>query len=78
MHVAYISHFDVCICLRGASVEVSSQIICDNSMCFVIIKKGEIVGPKAISPSCDEPLYGQIYFMISLLSLGSYVSLYFC
>ena len=39
---------------KGASLEVASQIICDNSMCFVIIKKGEIVGPKAISPSFDN------------------------
>ena len=36
---------------RGSFAWVSSQFICDNSMCFVIIKKGEIVGPKAISPS---------------------------
>ena len=38
----------------GASLEVSSQIISDNSMCFVIIKKGEIVGPKAINSSFDD------------------------
>ena len=54
MHLSYMSHFDICMCLGGASLEVSSQNICDNSMCFVIIKKGEIVGPKAISPSFDD------------------------
>jgi len=48
------SHFDICMCLGRALLKVSSQIICDNSMCFVIIKKGEIVGPKAISPSFDD------------------------
>jgi len=42
------------MCLAGASLEVSSQIIYDYSMCFVIIKKGKIVGPKAISPSFDD------------------------
>ena len=40
--------------LGGASLEVSSQIICDNSMCFFIIKKEEIIGPKAIFPSFDD------------------------
>jgi len=42
------------MCLGGASLEVSSQIICNNSICFVIIKKGEIVGPKAISSNFDD------------------------
>ena len=42
------------MCLGGASLEVPSQIICDNSICFVIIKKGEIVGPKTIIPSFDD------------------------
>ena len=50
----YMSHFDICMCLGGDSLEVSSQIIGDNSMCFVIVKKGEIVGPKVISPSFDD------------------------
>ena len=48
---------------RGASLEVLSQIICDNSMCFAIIKKGEIVGPKGISPSFDD---NKIYVVIFL------------
>ena len=48
------SYFDICMCLGGASLEVSSQIICDNSMCFIIIKKGKIIGLKAISPSFDD------------------------
>ena len=42
------------MCLGGASIEVSAQNICNNSICFAIIKKGEIVGPKAISPSFDD------------------------
>jgi len=42
--------FDICMCWGGASLEVSTQNNCDNYICFVIIKKGEIVGPKAISP----------------------------
>jgi len=54
MHLPIMSHFDICMCLGGASLEVSSQIICNNSICFVIIKNGEIVGPKAISPSFDD------------------------
>ena len=54
MHLTYMSHFDICMCLGGTLLEVSSQIICDNSMCFVIIKKGEFVGPKAFHPSFDD------------------------
>ena len=42
------------MCLGGASFEDSSQIICGNSMHFVIIKKGEIVGQKSISPNFDD------------------------
>ena len=40
--------------LGGASLEIFSQNICNNSIYFVIIKKGEIVGPKAFSPSFDD------------------------
>ena len=40
------------MCLGGDSLEVSSQIICDNSICHH--QKGEIVGPKAIRPSFDD------------------------
>ena len=54
------------MCLGGASLEVSFQIICDNSMCFVIIKKVEIVGPKAISPSFDG---NKIYVVMFLTIL---------
>ena len=54
MHLTYMSYFDICMCLGGASLEVSSQIIYDNSICFIIIKNGEIVGPKAISPSFND------------------------
>ena len=57
--------------LRGASLEVFSQIICDNSMCFVIIKKGEIVGPKAISASFDD---NKTYVVIFLTILFNKVS----
>ena len=51
---SFMSYFNICMCLGGASLEVSSQNIYNNSICFVIIKKGEIVGPKAISPSFDD------------------------
>ena len=54
MHLTYMSNFDICMYLGGASLEISFQIICDNSICFVIIKNGEITGPKAISPSFDD------------------------
>jgi len=54
MHLSYTSHFDICMCLGGTSLEVSSQIICDNSMCFIIIKKEEIVVPKAHRSSLDD------------------------
>jgi len=51
---------------RGTSLKVSSQIICDNSMCFVIIKKREIVGPKAISLSFDDnKTYAVMFLTIS-------------
>jgi len=59
------------MCLGGASFEVSSQIICDNSMCFVIIKKGEIVGPKVISPSFDD---NKTYVVMILTNLFNKVS----
>ena len=55
----------------GASLEVSSQIICDNSMCFVIIKKGEIVSPKAINPSFDD---NKTYVVMFLTILSDKVS----
>jgi len=58
--------FDICMCLRGASLEVSSQIICDNSMYFVTIKKGEIVGPKSICPSFDGNKIYVVMFHIIL------------
>jgi len=51
---SYMSYFNICMCLGGDSLEVSSQSICNNSICFVIIKKGKIVGPKAISPGFDD------------------------
>ena len=50
---SFMSYFNICM-FRGASLEVSPQSICNNSICFVIIKKGEIVGPEAISPSFDD------------------------
>ena len=61
-------HSDICMCLGGASLEVSSQIICDNSICFVIIKKGKIVGPKAISPSFDDNKRYVVILLIIFLS----------
>jgi len=71
MHLTYTSHFNICTCLRGALLEVSSQIICDNTMCFVIIRHGEIVGPKAISPSFDD---NKIYVVMFLIILFNKVS----
>ena len=68
MHLTYMSHFDICMCLGGASLEVSSQIICDKSMRFVIIKNGEIVGPKAISPSFDDNKTYVSMFLIILFN----------
>ena len=65
------SLFDICMCLGRASLEVSSQIIYDNSMCFVIIKKGEIDRPKAISPSFDN---NKTYVVIFLTILFNKVS----
>jgi len=59
------------MCLVGASLEVSSQIICDNSMCFIIIKKGEIVSPKGISSIFDD---NQTYVVMFLTILFSKVS----
>jgi len=53
---------------RGASIEVSFQIICDNSMCFVIIKEGEIVGPKAISPNFDDNKTYVVMFLTILFN----------
>jgi len=50
MHLALYILFLYMHVLRGASLEVFTQNICNNSIYFVIIKKGEIVGPKAISP----------------------------
>ena len=52
---------------RGDSLEVSSQIIFDNSMYFVIIKK-EIAGPKAISPSFDDNKTYVVMFLTILFS----------
>ena len=52
------------MCLGGVSHEVPSQIIWDNFMCFVIIKKGKIVGPKAISPSFDDNKIYVVMFLI--------------
>jgi len=57
--------------LGGASLEVSSQSIGDNSMCFVIIKKVEIVGPKAISPSFDD---SKTYVVMLLIILFNKIS----
>jgi len=56
------------MCLGRASLEVSSQIICDKSMCFVIIKKGKIVGPKAISPSFDDNKTYVVMFLTILFN----------
>jgi len=53
---------------RGASLEVSFLFICNNSMCFVIIKKGEIVGPKAICPSFDDNKTYVAMFLIILFN----------
>ena len=71
MHLIYMSHFDICMCLGGASLEVSSQFICDNFMCFVIIKKGKIVSPKAISLSFDD---NKTYVVIFLTIVFNEVS----
>jgi len=49
MHLTYMSHFDICMCLGGASLEVSSQIICDNSMCFVIIKRKRLLAQRSLA-----------------------------
>ena len=68
MHLTYMSHFDKCMCLGGASLEVFSQIICDNSMCFVIIKKREIVDPKAISSSFDDNKTYVVMFLTILFN----------
>jgi len=66
LYLAIMSHFDICVCLGGASLEVSSQIICNNSICFVIIKKGEIIGPKAISPIFDDNKTHVVMFLAIL------------
>ena len=68
MHLIYMSHFDICMCLEGALLEVSSQLICDNSMCFVIIKKRENFGPKAISPSFDDSKTYVVMFLTILFN----------
>ena len=75
LHLAIMSHFDICMCLGGASLEVSSQIISDNSICFVIIKKGEIIDLKAISPSFDD---NKIYVVLFLTISFSKISGSFC
>ena len=51
LHVAscLYDRFVICTCLGGASLEVSFLFICNNSICFVIIKMGNIVGPKAFA-----------------------------
>jgi len=67
------SHFDICMYLGGTSLEVSSQIICDKSMCFCDHQKGEIVGPKAISPSFDD---NKTYIVMFLTILFNKISTY--
>ena len=38
-------------CVEGElHLKTLPKIFCDNYICFAIIKKGEIVGPKAIIP----------------------------
>ena len=59
------------MCLGGASLEVSSQIICGNFMCFVIIKKREIVSPNATNPSFDD---NKTYVVMLLTILFNKVS----
>ena len=68
MHLTYMSHFDICMCLGRVSLGVSFQIICDNCMCFVIIKKEEIVGPKAICPSFDDNKTYVVMFLTILFT----------
>ena len=68
MHLTYMTHFDICMCLGVALLEVSSQIICDNFMCFVIIKKGEIISPKAIKPSFDDNKTYVVMFLTILFN----------
>ena len=57
----------ICMCLGGASLEASFLFICNNFMCFVIIKKGELVGPKSICPSFDDNKTYEVMFSNNFL-----------
>jgi len=50
------------MCLGGASLNDSFLFIYNNSICFVIIKKGEIIGQKAICPSFDDKKTYEVIF----------------
>jgi len=54
--------FIICMCLGGALLQDSFLFVCNNSMCFVIIEKGEIVGPKAICPNFDDNKTCEVMF----------------
>jgi len=54
--------FVICICLGRASLEVSFLFIYNNSICSVIIKKGENVGPKSICPTFDDNKTYEVMF----------------
>ena len=68
IHILYMLHFFlnsifvICMYLGGASLEVAFLFIYNNSICFVIIKKGEIVGSKAIYPSFDDNKAYEVMF----------------
>ena len=50
----FMSYSYICMCLEGVSLKVSSQNIYNNSISFVIIKKGGIVSLKALHLSFDD------------------------
>ena len=53
-HSLHIFMFIVMHALRGASMKLNFNPCIYNSMSFVIIKKGEIVGPEALHSSFDD------------------------